>query len=148
MTNLTKLSTLALGAALLTLTAVSTVAFAHPKEQQAEKHQEMDGKHKEMDGEHHKMDGKHKEKMEKMKMDMSKVDMSKLSSECQTMMGKMKAKMAEKHGDGDMKDHDMSKMKDHDKGSMKDHGSEEMKAKMATHKKCRAEMKAAMPQEH
>ena len=91
---------------------------------------------------------KHKMKMDhKMmsKMDMGKMDMSKLSDECQAMMTKMKAKMAEKHKDGgmnaDKKKHDMSKMKDHDMSKMKEDGSEEMKAK---HK----EMKAKMVEKH
>jgi len=154
MTNFTKLSAVVLGGTLLTLTAFSAVASAHPKGQDAEmpaKHRTMDGKHKDM-MEQRKMDH---DMMSKM--DMSKMDMSKLSGECQTMMTKMKTKMAEKHADGEkhseMKDHDMSK-KDHDMSKtgdhekMKDHSSEKMKAKMATHKTCMAEMKEAMPHEH
>jgi len=137
MTNLTKVSALVLGAALLTLTACSSVASAHPKEQVADKpakHQMMDGEHKDMKKMEHDM--------------MSKMDMSKLSPECKTMMTKMKTKMAEKHGDSDMKEHDMSKKEGHDMSKMEDHGSDEMKAKMATHKKCMAEMEEATPHEH
>jgi hypothetical protein len=82
------------------------------------------------------------------------MDMSKLSPECQTMMTKMKAKMAGKHKDGGMHDqhksgmegHDMSKMGDHD--MMKDHDPEKMQTMMAKHKKCMAEMKEAMPHGH
>ena len=147
MTTFTKFTVLLAGTALLALTACSTAATAHPKShdkaQMSEKHQGMS--HEKMGSGHDGMMQQMKMDHDKMsKMDMSKMDMSKLSTECQTMMTKMKAKMAEKHKDGGahsgMKDHDMMKMDGHD--------SDKMKAKMAKHKKCMAEMKEAMPHSH
>lgn len=137
MTTLTKLSALVLGTTLLTLTAYSTVASAHPKEDHAKKpakHQMMEGGHKDMKKMEHDM--------------MSKMDMSKLSAECQAMVTTMKTKMPEKHKGGDMKEHDMSNKEGHNMNMMKDQGSDEMKAKMATHKKCMAEMEETTPHEH
>ncbi len=150
MTTFIKIPTLVIGGALLTLTACSTAAASGPAK----------GEHGQKPHKHQMMDGEHMEMMQQMKsdhnmmskMDMSKMDMSKLSSECQTMMSKMKTKMAEKHKNGskhsDMKQHDMAQQGDHDMGMMKDHDSEKMKAKMAAHKKCMAEMKEAMPHQH
>jgi len=148
MTTFKKISTLVLGGTILTLAACSTATPAssakQPKANMQSKQQMMDGEHKammqQMETDHEKMS----------KMDMSKMDMSKLSPECKAMKKKMKEKMADKHKDGDMKshmkDHDMSKMGEHD--MMKKHDAEKMKAKMATHKKCMAEMKEAMPHSH
>ena len=152
MTNFTKISALLAGAALLTLGACSTASSAndHKAKMQA-KHQMMANGDK---------NSEHKDMMQKMKMDhdmmakmdMSKMDMSKISTECQTMMAKMKTKMAEKHKDGKMhsgmKDHDMSKMEGHEMSMMKDHDPEKMQTMMAKHKKCMAEMKEAMPHGH
>ncbi|MCF6220653.1 MAG: hypothetical protein L3J65_06035 [Robiginitomaculum sp.] len=167
MTTLTKLSAVFLGTAFLTLTAYSTPSAAHPqKDGMQQKHQMKANDH---------MGQQHQDMMEQMKkdhdmvskMDMSKMDMTKLSTECQTIMTKMQAKMADKHKDGGMhdkhkdgqkdhamKDHDMSKMGAHDmskmqeNGMMKDHNSTNMKAKMAKHKQCMAEIKEAMPHSH
>ena len=145
MTKLTKLSTVLAGSALLILASCSTASPANNNQTSNQaKHQMMDGKHQaemaQMKKDHQMM----------MKMDMSKMDMSKLSTECQTMMTKMKTKMADKHKDGamqaGMKDHDMSKMKE--KGMMRDHDPEQMKTMMAKHKKCMAEMKEALPGKH
>jgi len=156
MTSFTKTAALVAGTALLTLAAFSTASAEGPKHKHqasAQNHQMMAHNHK---------DGDHKGMMQQMKMDhdmMSKMDMStmdvtKLSTECQTMMTKMKAKMADKHKDGGMhgqhkggmEGHDMSKMGDHD--MMKDHDPEKMQTMMAKHKKCMAEMKEAMPHSH
>ncbi|PCI53069.1 MAG: hypothetical protein COB36_13280 [Alphaproteobacteria bacterium] len=161
MTNFTKLSALILGGSLLTLAACST---ATPAQSAKGAEPNMQAKHQMMNGEHRNMMQQMKMDHDMMsKMDMSKMDTSKLSAECQTMVSKMKTKMADKHKDGSMhsgmKDHDMSKMKDHDMSKMKnnkdhdmgmmnDHDSEKMKAKMATHKQCMAEMKEAMPHSH
>ena len=155
MTSFTKLSALIAGTALLTLTACSTATpTKDPKTNMQAKHQMMGGDHSDMMAQmklDHQM---------MMKMDMSKMDMSKLSTECQTMMTKMKTKMAEKHKDGaahaGMKDHDMSNVGDHDMSKMdgqnmemmKGHDADKMKAKMAKHKQCMAEMKEAMPHSH
>jgi len=143
MTSFTKITTLIVGTTLLTLAACSTATPA--KNHKAN----MQGKHQMMGDSH--MGGEHKDMMQQMKMDhdmmskmdMSQMDMSKLSTECKTMMTKMKAKMADKHKDGGMKDHDMSKMGDHD--MMQDHNPEKMQTMMAKHKKCMVEMKEAMP---
>ena len=174
MTNFTGLSALIAGTALLTLAACSTATPAKDhKANMQQKHQMMAKDH--MNQEHTDMMGQMKMDHDMMsKMDMSKMDVSKLSAECQTMMTKMKTKMADKHKDGGMhakhkdgnmhaqhkddsmhtekhagmKDHDMSKMADHDKPMMQGHDAEKMKSKMAKHKKCMAEMKEAMPHEH
>ena len=120
MTNFTKLSALLAGAALLALTACSTVSPEN------EHNAKMQAKHQMMANDH--TSAEHKSMMQKMKMDhdmmakmdMSKIDMARLSPECQTMMKK-----------GEM-------------GMMKDHNFEKMKAMMAKHKKCMAEMKASL----
>ncbi|GEM_PF-2086222 len=171
MTKFTNLSTVLAGTAILILAGCSTATSAHDKQA------DMQAKHQMMDGKHQGMMARMKQDHQMMmKMDMSKMDMSKLSPECQTMMSRMKAKMAQKHKNGamheGMKDHDMSKMKGHnmmkmgdgmkmgkgmkmgdggmmkDGKMMKDHDPEKMKAMMAKHKKCMAEMKEAMPHEH
>jgi hypothetical protein len=149
MTSFTRLSAFIAGTTLLALAACSTATPAKdPKTNMQAKHQMMGGEHSDMMAQM-KMDH-----AMMSKMDMSTMDMSKLSPECQTMMTKMKSKMAGKHKDGGMhaqhksgmEGHDMSKMGDHD--MMKDHDPEKMQTMMAKHKKCMAEMKEAMPHGH
>ncbi len=143
MTNFIRISALIAGASLLTLAACSTASPA--KEQNAHAH----AKHQGMDGKHEGMMQQMKADHEMMsKMDMSKMDMSKLSPECQTMMTKMKTKMADKHKSGNMDDHHKTGMKGHDMSKMKNHDSASMQAKMEKHKQCMAEMKEAMPHGH
>lgn len=132
-----KHTALIVAAAVIALSACTTVATPESSGDHKHSQQGAQPQSPEMMKMHETMKMEH---MDMSEMDMSKMDMSKISAECQDMMKKMKAKMTSDANDSSMMGKGM--------GNMDEHDMSKMTAMKAKHDKCMAEMKEASPHKH